>query len=84
MPPVLQDTAKFEGKSTPATDAQVVEALGDIRRSFEQQIAAHPAEIRDVARVLAQAVRDHVADLRAARRNDTESADFIHFLEWLA
>jgi hypothetical protein len=85
-PRPLQHTgaATSAGEGTLVADGEVVKAVGDTRRRFEQQLADHPAEIRDSARVLAHAVREQITELKAARRNDVESADFIEFLEMVA
>jgi hypothetical protein len=81
MPPPLA-AAPFAPELTVSADAQVVKAAGDTRRRFEQQFSNHPAEIRDAARALAQAVKDQIAKMKEARRNDV--GDFINFLEWVA
>ena len=67
-------------------DARVVAAVGDTRRRFDlgQQLSDRPAEIRDAARTLAQAVKDQIAELREARRNDTDTGKFTEFLEMIA
>jgi hypothetical protein len=85
-PTPLQAAAAFAGAGSLSTDAKVVEAVGDTRRRLEfgQQLAERPAEIRDAAHVLAQTVKEQITELRAARHNDTESADFIDFLEMIA
>jgi hypothetical protein len=80
------EPALFEDPDTFHTPkvTQVSPAVGDTRRwaQFEQQLSDHPAEIRDAARALAQAVRGQIAELREARRNDT--AGLIDFLEMIA
>src|SRR5260370_40271291 len=54
-------------------DARVVAAVGDTRRRFDlgQPLSDRPAEIRDAARTMAQAVKNQKAALREERRNNT-------------
>jgi hypothetical protein len=83
MPPLpLQGAAAFAGAGTLVTDAQVGKAVGDTQRRPGQPLSDSPVEIREAARVLAQAVKDQIAELRAERRNDT--AELIDFLEMMA
>jgi hypothetical protein len=78
-PPPPQAT--FAGESSLFANPQVVKA-GDTRLRLGQPLSDQPAEIRDAARVLSQAVKDQIAELRAERRNDT--AQLIDFLEMVA
>jgi hypothetical protein len=84
--PLRASNATLAGEGSLSANARVVTAVGDTRRrvEFAQQLSEHPVEIRDAARALAQAVRDQITELAAARRNDTETADFIEFLEMVA
>jgi hypothetical protein len=82
--PVPPRADTLAGEGSVSADTQLGKARFDTQRrvEFAQQLSEHPAEIRDAARALAQAVRDQITALRAERRNDT--GDFIDFLEMVA
>jgi hypothetical protein len=79
-PVPLQADATLAGKGSLSADAQVVTAGGDTRSA--QPLSDQPAEIRDAARVLSQAIKEQITELRAERRND--NAELIDFLEMVA
>jgi hypothetical protein len=82
VPRPLQGAAVVTGAGSLHADAQVAEATGVARARFDQQLWAQPAQIRDAARSLAQAVRDQIAELKEGRRNDI--AEVIDFLDMVA